>query len=317
MKTTKYQKDGNFLPIYLVGPTAVGKTSVAMDLAEKINAEILVADSMQIYRELDIGTAKPSLEERRRVPHHMLDLVDPLTEFDVAQFVGVAQGILKEIQSRWHVPLVVGGTGLYLKALIDGIFEGPSKNNQIRERLEEEAKNSGWQVLYERLKNVDSLAASRIDPKNVRRIIRALEVYEMTGSPISEFRKQWDFPQSQVCLIGLDREREYLYQRIDERVEEMFERGLIAEVEKLFSQGIEQNHVVMQAIGYKEGISYLKGKCTLNELKDEIKKKSRHLAKRQMTWFKKDLRIHWFKFQPDEGYSEMAQRIFEFLYSRS
>jgi tRNA dimethylallyltransferase len=312
---TKYaSRDTN--PIYLVGPTGVGKTSVALDLAEKIDAEIVVADSMQIYRGLDIGTAKPSLEERKRVPHHMLDLVDPLTGFNVAQFVNLAQNTLKEIQSRSHIPLVVGGTGLYLKALIDGIFDGPSKNDQIRKRLEEEAKNSGWQVLYERLKSVDSLAASKIDPKNVRRLVRALEVYEMTGSPVSEFRKQWDFPKSQVCLIGLEREREDLYRRINERVDEMFEMGLIAEVKKLFSQGIEQNHVVMQAIGYKEVIGYLKGKYTLKEVKDEIKKKSRHLAKRQMTWFRKDSRVHWFKFQSDEKSLEMTQRICELLDNR-
>lgn len=307
----KVQKDVS--AIYLVGPTGVGKTAVSLDLAQKLNAEIVIADSMQVYRGLDIGTAKPTAEQRRRVPHHMLDVVNPLAEFNVAQFLKLAQNTLKEIQQRSRHGLIVGGTGLYIKVLIDGIFEGPSKDPQVRRRLEEEDS----EILYDRLKNVDSVAASKIQSRNRRRVIRALEVYEMTGRPISEFQKEWGLPQSEACVIGLERERKDLYQKINERVDQMFELGLVSEVEVLLKRGVDQNLVVMQAIGYKEVMDYLKGRCTLEEAKTLIKQNTRHLAKRQMTWFRKDPRIHWFKFQLDEGCSEMAQRIFEFLYSRS
>jgi tRNA dimethylallyltransferase len=210
---------------------------------------------------------------------------------------------------RSHRALIVGGTGLYIKGLMDGIFEGPSKNLQIRKRLEE----TDSQILYARLKEVDPIAASKIEIQNRRRVIRALEVYEMTGRPISGFQKEWNGPQHELCIVGLERERENLYQRIHERVDRMFAEGLVDELETLLEQGVDQNPIVMQAIGYKEGIAYLRGQCTLEDAKTLIKQNTRHLAKRQMTWFKKDSRIHWFKFQPNESSSKMVQRIYEFL----
>ncbi|MBI1884597.1 MAG: tRNA (adenosine(37)-N6)-dimethylallyltransferase MiaA [Chlamydiae bacterium] len=296
--------------LYLVGPTAVGKSAVALKLASKIHAEIIVADSMQVYRGLDIGTAKPTFEERQKIPHHLLDVAEISEEFNVAHFVSLARLAIREIQDRSHIPLLVGGTGLYVKALIDGLFEGPSAHPQIRERLGEEARRSGKEALYDRLKKVDPLAASKMNSNQGRRIIRALEVYEITGSPISSFQTQWNQTRSDVSILGLERERADLYSRIDTRIEMMFEKGLVEEVQSLVAKGLEKNRLVMQAIGYKETLQFLKHELSLEEAKEKIKLNTRHFAKRQWTWFKKDARIRWFHLAPDEE-EEVVERILD------
>ncbi|MBI1871188.1 MAG: tRNA (adenosine(37)-N6)-dimethylallyltransferase MiaA [Chlamydiae bacterium] len=370
---SKIRRTKSPFPVYLVGPTGVGKTAVSIELAGPLNAEIVVADSMQVYRGLDRGTAKPNPEEQKKVVHHLLDSVEITQEFNVAQFVQSAQKAIESIQIRSKTPLVVGGTGLYIRSLIDGIFKGPGRDGPIRQQLEKEADQQGWASLYDRLKKVDLAAALKIEPQNHRRLIRALEVYELTGKPISSFQGQWGLTrishhistqsansassassdsvgpaqrtveyasqglgrppciqsgldglatksdeksglgQREACLIGLDRNRDELRSRIDERVEGMFKAGLVSEVKALLSKEIENHPVVMQAIGYKEVISFLKGQTTLEEAKQQVKFHSRQFAKRQRTWFRKDSRIQWFLFEKGESSLEMAKRILMWL----
>ncbi len=300
-------------PIYLVGPTGVGKSAVALELATQLNAEIIVADSMQVYRGLDIGTAKPSPEEREKIPHHLLDIVDPSEDFDVSKFVKISSKILKEIQTRGKTPLIVGGTGLYIKAMMDGLFSGPGKNLEIRKRLEEEALSKGLESLYDRLSELDPQRAAQIPPHHQRRIIRALEIYETTGKPIGQFQNQWTNPQANVCIIGLNRDRKDLYERINHRVDEMIQQGLVQEAQKLFLKGLRENATVMQAIGYKELMTHFKGLSNIEEAIVLIKQNSRHLAKRQLTWFKKDPRVHWFFLEEESPISKIVQDILKFL----
>lgn len=279
-----------------------------------MDAEIVAADSMQVYRLLDIGTAKPTARERRRVVHHMIDVVEPGVEYNVAAYVRDAHHALQSILARSKTALVVGGTGLYVKALIDGIFEGPPKEDRIRKRLHDEMLQGGASSLHERLRLVDPLSASRIPSTNARRLIRALEVYELTGRPISELQSQWASSRGKaVTIVGLDRGRDDLYRRINERVDGMFEAGLVEEVTALRRLGIEHNPVVMQAIGYKEVMDYLMGLCSLDEAEDRVRKNTRRLAKRQLTWFRRDPRIQWLVFGENETPAEMAGRVLKLL----
>lgn len=310
--------------IYLIGPTGVGKTEVSLELAKTFNSEIVAADSRQVYRGLDIGTAKPSLKEQKCIPHHMIDVVEPNQPFDVYQYIKLAYACIEEIHGRSKNVLIVGGTGLYIKALLDGIFKGPTKDESIRRRLEEEAKSVGLTTLYDRLKNVDPKGAQKIDPQNPRRIIRALEVYELTGKPISDFQTQWgneSHPATgdwrlatgdhNTLIIGLMRERGDLYARINQRVDQMFEKGLVEEVKNLFLRDGEKNNIITQAIGYQEVITYLRGLSSLDEAKELVKSNSRHFAKRQMTWFRRDSRIHWISIEIQEVPMDSASKIFD------
>lgn len=288
--------------IFLVGPTCVGKSSIAIGLAKDINAEILSCDSMQVYRGMDIGTAKPTKEEQGLVPHHMIDVVDLTEGYNVARYLKDADKVIAEIQGRDRVPLVVGGTGLYARALIDGLFIGPSADEKIRNRLER------LDSLYEELKKVDPISADRIKPQDKRRIIRALEVYYITGEPISSFQTQWP-KKTEVILVGLNRDRKDLYSRIDKRVEQMFRSGFIDEVRRLVDQGLIQNKTASQALGYKEALGYLSGRCTLEETRRLIKQNTRHFARRQLTWFRKDDRVRWIWIQQDEDVSVTVEKI--------
>lgn len=289
-------------PIFLVGPTCAGKSTVAIELAIRINAEIVSCDSMQVYRRMDIGTAKPTEEERTIVPHHMIDILDLSEEYNVSQYVKDADKAIADIQKRNKIPLVVGGTGLYVKALIDGLFVGPKADKVIRDRLE------GMDSLYEELRRVDPVSSARIKPQDRRRIIRALEVYYITGKPISSFQTQWHKRRG-VFLIGLNRDREELYNRIDKRVEKMFQDGFVSEVKRLMGDGLTQNKTASQALGYKEILGYVDGKYTLDETKDLIKKNTRRFARRQLTWFRKDDRVRWFFIQKDEDVNVTVERI--------
>lgn len=268
-------------PVYLVGPTAVGKTEVALLLAEELNAEIVSADSMQVYRGMDIGTAKPAKEEQRRVRHHLIDVVDVREAFNAARFREMALAAVADIQRRGKLPLVVGGSGMYLKALTEGLFPCPKASATRRAELEK-VETGG---LFEMLRKADPKTAAQIDAHNRRRLIRALEVLDMTGEPIVTQQKQWNHG-SAAPMVYLERERSELYGRIEARVDWMFANGLLEETRRLLERGLADNPTASGAAGYREVIAHLQGRYSLDEAKQKTKLRTRHLAKRQLTWFR-------------------------------
>ena len=279
----------------LLGPTAVGKTEIAIQLAKHLNAEIVSVDSRQIYRQMDIGTAKPNAEEQQAARHHLIDCVDISQSFSVADYQSLADAAITDIQNRGKQVLLVGGAGLYFRAVVDGLFEGPGADLLLRERLEQEAAQHGVDTLHERLRACDPESADRIHPNNVVRVIRALEVYELTGTPMSEHQRQWHQADQRYPFIAfcLTMPRALLYQRIEQRVDVMLANGLIAEVESLLAAGCARDTVALRSFGYKELIAYLDGKCTYLEAVEQLKQNTRRFAKRQLTWFRKDPRIEW------------------------
>lgn len=281
---------------FILGPTASGKTAVAVELASLFNGEVISADSMQVYRHMDIGTAKPSKEELDWVPHHLIDIVDPDEEYTAARFRKEAMGKIGEILSRGKRVFVAGGTGLYVKVLTQGIFEGPRSDNRLRETLREVARSKGNMALYERLKEVDPVSAANIHPNNTNRLIRALEVWDLSKRPISEFHREHAFSEApfDALKIGLYRERAALYTDIERRVDEMMDRGLLDETKRLLSMGYGSGLKPMCGLGYKEMIGFLSGEYPLDEAVGLIKKKTRRYAKRQATWFRRDPEIRWF-----------------------
>lgn len=284
--------------IVIAGPTASGKTDLAIELALRINGEIISADSMQIYREMNIGTAKPTMEERKGIPHHMLDIVDPDEEFSVAQFQQGAKKCIKDILSRGKVPIVAGGTGLYINALVYNItFSETITDWNYRNQLQNIAREQGPEALHTLLQEVDPISAENIHPNNVKRVIRALEVYETTGKPISQHQleSRQKKPEYDYKIFGIEVERDVLYRRIESRADKMLEMGLYEEVENILKKGYSPDLVSLQGIGYKEIIMAILGKCTLEEAVDKIKLNTRHLAKRQMTWFRKTENLKWMK----------------------
>ena len=292
------------LPLMVIcGPTAVGKSQVALALAEDIGAEIISVDSRKLYKYMDIATAKPSREVRSKIPHHLIDLIEPDAQFSAGQFEEEARKVIAQVHRKGKIPLLVGGSGLYLRAVVDGLFRGPGASAGRRERLKKEAEEFGTASLHQRLKKVDSLAASKIHPHDLVRIIRALEVYEETGECISSLqsREKENGEIYFLVMIGLVRSRQDLYRRIDQRVERMFSQGLVEEVKKLRKRGYHENLVSMQGLGYKEVCGYLKGSYGLEETKSLLKRNTRRYAKRQLTWFRKDRRIHWIEVNEGEG----------------
>lgn len=283
--------------LVIFGPTAVGKTKLAIELAKKTNGEIISADSMQVYRGMDIGTAKPSAEEQQGVPHHLIDIRNPDEEWTVSDFVKEAQRSKSKIKDHGKAPILVGGTGLYLWTLLEGYsFPIAPADKEIREKLEKVPLTT----LYARLSTVDPQATEKIHANDKKRIVRALEVYELTGKPISELQKQrtpLDFARGKqnTVLVGLNLPREQLYQRIEERVDQMITRGLIEEVKGLLAKGYSKDLPAFQALGYKEVIEYLDGKWTKEQMIAELKKRTRNFARRQMTWFKRFKDVKWFE----------------------
>jgi len=273
---------------FLVGPTASGKTAVGIEVAEQVGAEILSLDSMAIYRGMDIGTAKPTAAEQARVPHHLIDLVEPHEAFSTGRYVEAAETAIADMAARGRRPLFVGGTALYLKALTEGFFDGPPADWPLRERLEAEAAEHGTSPLHERLRRVDPAAAARIHPNDLRRVVRALEVYETTGAPISEQQTQFGSPsQDYECIVaGLRRDRAELYERINRRVDAMFAAGLVEEVEGLLEAPRGISHAAAQFVGYAEIIAHLRGEMTLEEARGKVKTRTRRFARRQLTWFR-------------------------------
>ncbi|MBI5189727.1 MAG: tRNA (adenosine(37)-N6)-dimethylallyltransferase MiaA [Nitrospirae bacterium] len=284
--------------LIIIGPTAVGKTGLSLSLAEELGAEIISADSMQVYRGMDIGTAKPTAEERARVPHHLLDVADPRGEFSAGEFLRLAEAAIDDIRGRGRIPLVVGGTGLYIRALTDGLFEGPAADQRLRDELTEKERTGGAGTLYRLLAEADPDAAVRIHPADLRRIIRALEVFYNGGTTISGMHAEHraareDFPQRQVRIAGLTRDRAGLYSRIDARVDAMMESGFLDEVAGLREMGCTRGSASMLALGYKQLMSHLDGEVPLDEAVRLIKRDTRRFAKRQYTWFNADSRVRW------------------------
>ncbi|MBX3414827.1 MAG: tRNA (adenosine(37)-N6)-dimethylallyltransferase MiaA [Pirellulales bacterium] len=272
---------------FLTGPTAAGKSAIGIELAESIGAEIVSLDSMAIYRGMDIGTAKPNRTERARVPHHLLDIVEPGEEFSLAEYRRLAERTSREIRSRGAAVLFVGGTPLYLKALLRGIFEGPPADWEFRRQWEQRASEEP-DLLHQRVSEVDARSAQKLHPRDTRRLIRALEVLEKTGRPISDWQEQFDRPRAvESCRVfTLQWPREELYARINARVEAMFAEGLVEECRALISDGRALGRTARQALGYREVFEHLAGRLTLAETIDLVQRRTRQFARRQLTWFR-------------------------------
>ncbi len=301
----------NMLPplIVITGLTATGKSALGVEVAKQLGGEIVSADSMLIYRYMNIGTAKPTLEERQGIPHYMIDLIDPDEKYSVALYQEQATKCLEVIIERRKIPLLVGGTGLYIRALTEHYnFPGTENNHELRQSLVRQAQKYGQEILHMRLTQIDPTTAARVHPHDLKRVIRALEVYYLTGKPFSYFQKRGQKSKYNLIMFGINMERQLLYRKIEERVDKMLRLGLVEEVQNLLNKGYDVGLTSMQALGYKEIIAYLKGKNTLTEAIYLLKRNTRHFAKRQLTWFKGDKRILWLKVEQD-NISEVAQKI--------
>jgi tRNA dimethylallyltransferase len=277
-------------PIFLAGPTAAGKSALALELCQRLNGEIISVDSMQVYQGLDIGTAKPSPEERRRVPHHLIDVATLEQRFDAAQFARLAAAAARDIQARGRRPIFCGGTGLYFKAYLEGLGKAPPADPRLRAELEATPQSQ----LLEELERRDPAAFQAIDRRNPRRVIRALEVIRLTGEPFSAQRARWGSVNTNTgAMIGLTRPMSELARRIQQRVDEMFRRGLVAETESLLARGLAQNPAAMQALGYRQVVEHLRGGRHLAETIDLVKIRTRQFAKRQLTWFRRQMDLDW------------------------
>lgn len=307
-------KDNNLL--ILLGPTGVGKTDISIKIAQKIpDIEIISADSMQIYKYMDIGTAKPDKSTLKAIKHHMIDIVAPSENFDVTQYSKLAADAISDVFERGKIPILAGGSGLYISSIINPLFEGPARDIEYRKTLEEEAKIHGKKYLYDKLFEIDPISASRIKPNDLRRIIRALEVYKSTGKPISYLQKKSSVSSAKFNyqIIGFKRDRENLYQRINMRVDKMIKGGFIEEVRMLRERGYKENLNSMQGLGYKQINKHLNGVYSKEEAIDLIKIETRHYAKRQMTWFKNKIEnIQWInldEYDENEVVSKIKSKI--------
>ncbi len=281
--------------VVLCGPTAAGKTALALELAERFPFEVISADSRQVYRGMDIGTAKATREEQERVPHHLIDVVDPDQSFSAADFSRLAHAAISRIRNRGNLPLVVGGTGLYIRALTEGLLEAPSADPELRRQLHAQEQEHGPGYLHGRLLQVDPALAERLHPGDVVRIVRALEVFTLGGRPLSELQREHAFGERsfRVLRLGVALEREELFQRIDLRVEQMIEQGLLDEVRNLLAAGYSPRLKALQTIGYREAIQHLEGRLDRSEAIALIQRDTRRYAKRQLTWFRKENSIIW------------------------
>ncbi|MBD5551358.1 MAG: tRNA (adenosine(37)-N6)-dimethylallyltransferase MiaA [Lachnospiraceae bacterium] len=297
--------------VVLTGPTAVGKTAVSIEFAERIQGEIISADSMQVYRGMDIGSAKIKKEEMNGIPHHLLDILEPEETFNVMLFQQLAKQVIEEIYDRGHIPVLTGGTGFYIQSVLYDISFTEETDNSVRIRLEKEAKERGAEYLHEKLAAVDPETADNIHANNIKRVIRALEFYELNGYPLSQHNETERQKKSPYLFryYVLNEPRELLYQRIEKRVDIMLEEGLVAEVKALKERGYTRDMVSMQGLGYKEILDYLSGICTLNEAVETIKKETRHFAKRQLTWFRREKEVTWV----EKGQFENTQALLDFL----
>lgn len=301
--------------IAVAGPTASGKTALAVEIAKAVGGEIVSCDSMQIYKDLSIGTAKPDAEEMQGIPHHMIDFVEPQRRYSVADFVDDARACIDDILARGKVPVIAGGTGLYMDSVLNNIsFADFDSDPDFREEMQKLADAEGKEAVHSLLQKADPEAAEKIHPNNVRRVIRALEVCRVTGKTFTQVNLEsvrdavYD-----ALIIGIDRDREKLYERINLRVDIMLEKGLLTEVRDLYGKGIGADTTAMQAIGYKELVRYLEGRCTYDEAVEKIKMESRRYAKRQLTWFRRNPDILWFNADEDGYYEKVFEKCFTFL----
>lgn len=303
--------------IILTGPTAVGKTKASIGLAKAVDGEIISADSMQVYRHMNIGSAKIKPEEMEGIPHHLIDVLEPDDEFHVVKFQQLAKKAMREIWERGHIPIVTGGTGFYIQALLYDIdFDENEKEDACRKELEAYAREHGAEALHEKLALVDPASAEMIHPNNIKRVIRALEFYEQTGKRISEhneIQRQRESPYAFAYFVLTD-DRAHLYERINRRVDQMIEEGLVNEVQALKDKGYTKQLVSMQGLGYKEILDYLDGNCTLEEAIYTIKRDTRHFAKRQLTWFKRERDVIWinkqsFGYEAEQILDEMLSKL--------
>ncbi len=298
---------------FLAGPTACGKSAVGLELAECLDAEILALDSMSLYRGMDIGTAKPSAADQSRVPHRLIDLTEPHAEFSVAEYLDRAEVACRSIIERGHVPLFVGGTGLYLRSLLRGVFEGPAADWDFRRGLMTQAEQHPENWLHEELQRVDPVSAARLHANDQRRLIRALEVHHQTGQPASQLQNQSPLPAElrPRHVYWLSPPREWLHDRINARVDQMISAGWVREVERLISAAQGLGRTAGQALGYKELVAHLAGNCTLDEAIDQIKAATRQFAKRQHTWFRQLEECAEIPITGNESPSELAERLIQ------
>jgi len=305
--------------VAIVGPTAIGKSRIGIEIAKALQTEILTADSCQVYREMDIGTDKPTLLERQGVPHRLIDLVAPDQSFNVGDFRHHALQEISRLHSQGLLPLVVGGTGLYIRGLLRGLCPGPPANWPIRHALTQEATERGWSFLHEKLQQVDPDLAQRLHPNDQPKVLRGLEVYQTLGIPLSKVQQHHQFQETPYpfLLIGLTMERQNLYRRIDTRVEWEIEKGLVQETQGLMQQGYSRKLGSMKGLGYRQFAGYLAGDYSYDEAVRLLKRDTRHFAKRQMTWFRKEPGIHWITIEesdiPAQAASMILKKIDDFL----
>lgn len=300
--------------VVIIGPTAVGKTALSLELAEEFDGEIISGDSMQVYRGMDIGTAKAEPHELARVPHHLIDIISPAEEYSVAIFQDSATRLITEINQRGRLPFLVGGTGLYIEAVTHRFqFAESAHDQELRERLQRLADTEGVEALHARLAAVDPITAERLHPNDVRRVIRALEIYETTGYTMADYQHRAKQSPYDLLMIGLTMERGLLYERINQRVDQMIEAGLVEEVRSLLDQGYDASLVSMQGLGYKELIPYLYGEITLEKAINDIKQRTRHFAKRQLSWFRRMEEVHWFDLTDPASRPKTLQSIKQIL----
>ena len=295
-------------PIFIAGPTAVGKSAIALRLAERCGGEIISVDSMQVYRGLDIGTAKPAPSDRQRIPHHLLDVAELTEAFDAAKFVTLAQKAVGEIIARGRVPILCGGTGLYFKAFLEGLGEAPPADSALRSELE----TTPTQKLLDELHARDPATFEKIDQKNPRRVIRAVEVIRLTGRPFSEQRSNWNSERSTrspELFFGLSRTPPDLHSRINVRVDDMFRRGLVEETRQLLEHGLARNQTALQAIGYRQVMEHLRGEHSLIETVELVKSRTRQFAKRQLTWLRKHAVLEWIELSTASSVNDALERI--------
>ncbi|SFL39656.1 tRNA (adenosine(37)-N6)-dimethylallyltransferase MiaA [Pelosinus propionicus] len=299
--------------IAVIGPTAVGKTKVSIELAKKLNTEIISGDSMLVYKDMNIGTAKPSSDERSNITHHLIDILEPQADFSVVDFTALASQHITNINQKGVIPILAGGTGLYVKALLEGYQFNPTPSDEkLRIQLDDLAKKHGNQYLHDRLAAVSPDTAARLHPNDLRRIIRALEIYYLSGETVSQNKlMEQHILLYDAVVIGLTMERKLLYERINQRVDLMMSQGLVYEVEKLLNSGIPANCQAMQGIGYKEIVKYLQKEIDLATAISSIKQATRNFAKRQLTWYRKMPYIIWFDVKNFDTTNEMMETIYK------
>ena len=301
--------------VAVVGPTASGKTALAIALAERLDTEIVSADSMQVYRGMEVGTATPTQEEQARVRHHFVSFLDPRDQFSAGRFSEMARPVVAALNARGRTAVVAGGSGLYVQALIDGLFPGPSRDEDIRDRLHEEAEALGVAALYARLQQVDPEYAAAILPGDLRRIVRGLEVHAITGQPMSRLHQEHRAETSPLSAVqvALDYPREELYRRIDLRVDRMLAQGFLDEVQRLLDQGYGDRLAQLRTLGYREFIAHLRGELSYDEAAENMKRNTRRFAKRQLSWFRGDDRVQWVPADAPQDPDEHADRVLALL----